>query len=132
MDLIKRIKESIQKLSENEPDILALYLLGSALNESMRSDSDIDIGLMMEPGIKMSSLVRAKLSNILSCEMGRTVDLGEVSSNNLVYAREALLKGKLIYTKNKYRTDLYRANLLGMYLQYNIDRQEVVNAYRTG
>jgi hypothetical protein len=28
------------------------------------------------------------------------VDIGEVSNNNLVYAREALLKGKLIYTKN--------------------------------
>ncbi len=132
MDLFKRIKKSIQRLSDNEPDILASYLLGSTLNGSMRSDSDIDIGLMMEPGKKMSSMARAKLSGILSYEMGRTVDLGEISSGNLVYAREALLKGKLIYTKNKYRTDLYRANLLGMYLQYNMDRQEVVNAYRTG
>ena len=75
----------------------------------------------------MFSLLKAKFS----CEMGRNVDLGEISSSNLVYAREAILKGKLLYTKNEEMTNLFRANLLGMYLQYNIDRQEVINAYRT-
>jgi len=98
----------------------------------MRPDSDIDLGIMLEPGRNISSLTRVKLAGSLAYEMGRTVDIGEVSSNNLVYAREALLKGKLIYTKNEERTNLYRANLLGMYIQYNLDRQEVVNAYKTG
>ena len=132
MDIIKKIEEHIQKLLEKEPHILAVYLLGSTLNGSMRPDSDIDLGLMVEPGYKISALERANLSSNFSYEMRRTVDLGEISSNNLVYAREALLKGKLIYTKNKDRANLNRANLLGMYLQYNYDRQEVVNAYRTG
>ncbi len=131
MELIERLTYSIQKLFENEPDILAVYLLGSALNSTMRPDSDIDLGLMIKPGSKMSSLIRAKLAGVLSYEMGRNVDLGEVSSSNLVYAREAFFKGKLLYTKDKEMANLYRANLLGMYLQYNIDRQEVVDAYRT-
>lgn len=132
MDLNERLTHNIKALLGKEPAILAVYLLGSALTGSMRPDSDIDLGLMIEPGLKISSLLRANISGSLSYKMGRTVDLGEISTNNLVYAREALLKGKLIYTKNKYRTNLYRANLLGMYLQYNIDRQEVVNAYKTG
>lgn len=131
MELIERLTDNITKLFENEPDILAVYLLGSALNSTMRSDSDIDLGLMIKPGLKMSSLIRAKLAGNLSYKMGRNVDLGEISSSNLVYAREAFLKGKLLYTKDKDLTNLYRANLLGMYLQYNIDRQEVVSAYRT-
>jgi uncharacterized protein len=129
--LIKLITKSIQKLSEGEPDILAVYLLGSILQGSMRPDSDIDLGIMLEPGSNISSLTKEKLAGILSYKMGRTVDIGEVSNKNLVYAREAFLKGRLVYTKNKTRTNLYRANLLGMYLQYNLDRQEVVNAYKT-
>lgn len=131
-NLIKRITECTKNLVGSEPGVLAVYLLGSIMNGSMRPDSDIDIGLMMEPGFKMPGLTRVKLSGRFSNEMGRTVDLGEISSKNLVYAREALLKGKLIYTKNEDRANLYRANLLGMYLQYNMDRQEVVNAYSTG
>ena len=131
-NLVNKITECTKKLVESESGLLAAYLLGSIINGSMRADSDIDIGLMMEPGLKMSGLTRVKLSGRFSNEMGRTVDLGEISSKNLVYAREALLKGKLIYTKNEDRANLYRANLLGMYLQYNIDRQEVVNAYSAG
>ena len=129
--LFDEINISIQPLLEKEPDILAVYLLGSALYGSLRPDSDIDIGLMMKPGHKLSSLLKANISCDLSFELKRTVDVGQISSNNLIYAREALLKGKLIYTKNEAETNLYRANLLGMYIQFNMDRQEVVNAYST-
>ena len=130
--IAEQIEANVRQLLKKEPHILAVYLLGSTLRGTMRPDSDIDLGLMIEPGYKISALERAYLSGIISYKMRRTVDIGEISSNNLVYAREALLKGKIIYTKNKDSVNLYRANLLAMYLQYNKDRQEVVNAYRAG
>ncbi|MCK5197042.1 MAG: nucleotidyltransferase domain-containing protein, partial [Spirochaetales bacterium] len=103
---------------------------GSIQNGNSRPDSDIDLGIMLEPGRKMSSLRRIELANKLSYELGRTVDMGEVSSRNLVYTREALLKGHLLFQKDFNKTNLYRANLLGLYIQFNLDRQEVINAYR--
>ena len=130
MDIIQEIKERIVEMSGNEPDILAVYLLGSIQNGNSRPDSDIDLGIMLEPGRKMSSLRRIELANKLSYELGRTVDMGEVSSRNLVYTREALLKGHLLFQKDFNKTNLYRANLLGLYIQFNLDRQEVINAYR--
>lgn len=60
------------------------------------------------------------------------MDLGEISSRNLVYAREVLLTGIPVYRKDSERVDLLRANLLGMYIQFNLDRKEVLDAYKTG
>ena len=64
-----------------------------------------------------------------SFKLSRTVDLGQISSENLVFAREALLKGRPVYMKDEEQMNLLRANLLGMYIQYNLDRKEVVDAY---
>lgn len=131
MNLIKEIKDSVERMAEKETNILAVYLLGSAARGTLRADSDIDLGVMIEPGLKISTLKRTELANSLSYKLRRTVDMGEISSKNLIYAREALLKGILIYTKNQNRVNLYRSNLLGLYIQFNFDRQEVVDAYRT-
>ncbi len=131
MNLIKVIKDSVELMAEKEITILAIYLLGSAATGTLRADSDIDLGIMIEPGLKISALKRIKLANSLSYKIKRIVDMGEISSKNLIYAREALLKGILIYSKNQNRVNLYRANLLGLYIQFNFDRQEVVDAYRT-
>lgn len=87
---------------------------------------------MLEPDAEFAVLKRLETAGTLSYELGRTVDIGVVSSRNLVYAREVLLKGKLLYSKNNERVNLIRANLLGMYIQFNMDRKEVVDAYTAG
>lgn len=128
--LIELIEKTVQNIVEE--DILAVFLLGSAFRGDMRPDSDIDLGIMPEPGVKISALKRASLAGRLSLELKRTVDVGEISSKNLVYAREALLKSKLVYQKDLDRMNLYRATLLGMYIQFNLDRREVLSEYTAG
>ncbi len=130
--MITKIEKYVQKFVEREPEILAVFLLGSAVTQRLRSDSDIDLGIMMEPGTKLDPLIKMDIAGDLSYELGRSVDIGEISSGNLVYARETLLKGILLYLRDKDRFNLARANLLGMYIQFNMDRQEVVDAYRAG
>ena len=109
-----------------------VYLLGSALTGNLRPDSDIDLGIMLEQGVRFSSIRKAELTGILSFELGRNVDIGEVSGRSLVYSREALLKGLPLYQRDRDKSDLYRANILGLYTQFNIDRREVLNAYGIG
>ena len=80
----------------------------------------------------MDILERQDMANTLSYELKRTVDLGEISSRNLVYSREALLTGIPVFMKDSYKVNLLRANLLGLYVQFNQDRKEVLDAYRAG
>ena len=98
----------------------------------MRIDSDIDLALMFEPGLSMNILERQDMANTLSYELKRTVDLGEISNRNLVYTREVLLTGIPVYVKDSDKVNLLRANLLGLYVQFNQDRKEVLDAYRAG
>jgi predicted nucleotidyltransferase len=121
-----------KELLSSDARVLAVYLLGSALRGNLGPQSDIDLALMLEAGAKMSSLERLKIANDLAYRLERSVDLGEISSANLVYSREAFLSGVPVFQRNPEKVALRRAGLLGMYIQFNLDRKEVLDAYRAG
>lgn len=130
MDLVKEITCIVEDVVKVDDEILAVFLLGSAVDNRLREDSDIDLAILMDPGKGLGASRRMNLISELSFKFTRIVDIGEISSSNLIYAREALLKGIPVYMKDSDKVFLYRANLLGMYIQYNLDRKEVLNAYR--
>lgn len=96
----------------------------------MRPESDLDLALMTMPGVNLSPLERIALAAELGLEVGIVVDIGELSSNNLVYAKEAILTGRRIFTRDPFQADLRACTLLGMYCRFNEERQEVLDAYR--
>jgi len=124
------IKRCAKEILSDDARILAVYLLGSALRENLGPESDIDLALMLEAGAKLSSTERLKIANDLAYKLERTVDLGEISSANLVYSREAFLTGAPVFLRNPEKAALRRAALMGMYIQFNLDRKEVLDAYR--
>lgn len=129
MDLKARVREVAVACGRDDPRILALYLLGSVARGEERAGSDVDIAVMPEPGAGLPPLERMRLAGEMAAELLRPVDMGEISSKNLVYACEALLGGIPLYRRDTHRADLRRATLLGMYLQFNLDRREVLDAY---
>ncbi len=120
---------TIQRRLEQDKRVLAAYLLGSAASGRMRPDSDLDLALMTMPEAKMSSMDRIALAAELGLEVGIVVDIGELSSENLVYAKEAILVGKRIFTRDVFQADLKACTLLGMYCRFNEERQVVLDAY---
>ena len=132
MELIETIRQNTKEIVSGDARVLAVYLLGSALRGNLGPQSDIDLALMLEAGTKMSSLERLKIANDLAYKLERSVDLGEVSSANLVYSREAFLSGIPLFQRNPEKVSLRRAGLMGMYIQFNLDRKEVLDAYRAG
>jgi len=132
MELIETIRQNTKEIVSGDARVLAVYLLGSALRGNLGPQSDIDLALMLEAGTKMSSLERLKIANDLAYKLERSVDLGEVSSANLVYSREAFLSGIPLFQRNPEKVSLRRAGLMGMYIQFNLDRKEVLDAYSAG
>ncbi|HSA32762.1 MAG TPA: nucleotidyltransferase domain-containing protein [bacterium] len=121
--------EPIEPLLKKERRILAAYLLGSAAKGTLRPDSDIDIALMFVPGKIMSGVERGELAAELSLLLHREVDLGVISSRNLVYARESILTGRRIFSRNDTVADLYAATLLGLYAQFHYERRGILHGY---
>ncbi len=126
---IQSIQDAAVAEASEDERILALYLLGSVAEGRGRPDSDIDIAMMAVPGVEVSGLDRARIAGRLSYRLGRLVDMGELSSRNLVYANEALHSGIQLYARDPEAAALYAANLLGLYLEFNERRQKIIHAY---
>ncbi len=114
---------------EQEPCLLAAYLLGSAARGSLRPDSDVDIALMPMADARLNGTFLVHLGGLLTELAHRPVDLGLLSASNLIYARQALLTGRRIMCRDLLRAGLTAAELLGLAAQLDFERQEIVRAY---
>ncbi|MFP4035346.1 MAG: type VII toxin-antitoxin system MntA family adenylyltransferase antitoxin [Desulfovermiculus sp.] len=122
---VKKIADSLKK----DERISAAYVLGSAVTDRLRADSDIDIALLPAPGHSLSQMDLLHLSSQLGTCCPRPVDIGILSTHNLIYAKEALLQGECLFCKDQYYHDLFVATALGLYLELRTARREVEHAY---
>lgn len=132
MELSQHQTESIIALVKDDARIAALYILGSAARGTMRADSDVDLAILLEAGRAPGSIERAELAGQIAYAIGRDVDIGLVSSQNLVYSRQALMTGRLLFSRDRYYTELMAASLLGLYDRFQGERKELMDAYRIG
>lgn len=121
--------EHITEVLKKDERIVAAYLLGSALGGHMRSDSDLDIALLPYPGHSISRLDRLFLNGLLGEHSRLEVDVGLLGTDNLVYVREAVFRGKCLFCKDRAWHDLFVATALGLYAELQISRKEVIDAY---
>ncbi len=118
-----------RRILERCPEILAAYLHGSTAKGTARPDSDIDIALLPLPGKHIPLQIRLEFAGELESAFGSKVDLGELSTNNLVYAKEVVADGCEIFTNNRFESDRFLATSLSMYAELQQQRKEVLNAY---
>jgi predicted nucleotidyltransferase len=109
--------------------IAAAYLLGSGAEERLRADSDVDIALLPVQGKHFTALERLNLAADLTSLAGRPVDLGILQTGNLVYAKEAVTRGRVIFERDHAVTTRFAALVLSMYADLQENRREVLNAY---
>ena len=112
------------------PAVAAVYLLGSAVVGRLRTDSDIDVALLPKAGQMISLQTRLDLAAQLEAQLHRTIDVGVLAGNNLIYASEVLLNGKRIFTADPEYTESMEMRFLGCYLTFKQDRKVVEESYR--
>ena len=122
----------VMPLFVQNPKIVAVYALGSVVRGELRRESDIDLALLLVPGAALSAAELVSLSVQLAETLGRPVDLGLLSTRNLVYLRQAVLTGQRIYCRSFTQAAQLVANGLGLYANFQDERREVLNAYTAG
>ena len=125
----QHVKLPLEKLAEF-PGALAWYLLGSAAKGTMRPDSDVDLALLPCPDAVIDRSTLLHWAGDLALELGREIDVGVLDSSNLVYAKEALLHGRRIVCADEPAANRRASELLSLYLRFQEDRKEVLDAYR--
>jgi predicted nucleotidyltransferase len=112
-----------------EPCVLAVWGLGSAFNGRLRSDSDVDFALLYRRGDSISSEQTGHLLMDLGAILGRTVDLGQVSTRNLVYSYQAISQGELLVNRDPLFVYQFIGYLMSLYIDFKFDRKVVEEAY---
>ena len=105
------------------------YLLGSAASGRLRSDSDVDVAILPSRRSGLSVQDRLFLPAALARVFGRTVDLGVLSTANVVYAKEAVATGRVLFERDHDATARFAMLALSMYASLQEARREVLKAY---
>jgi predicted nucleotidyltransferase len=103
--------------------------MGSAVAGRLRDDSDLDIALLPARGCSITPEERLALAADLEDIAGRIVDVGVLSTANLVYAKEAVANGRLIFERDPALRARFAALVFSMYADLQENRREVLHAY---
>lgn len=109
--------------------VQAAYLLGSAATNRLRPDSDIDLAILPGSRAGLSIEERIALTAELTRIFRRSVDLGVLSTANVVYAKETVTTGKIIFDRCPRMTAQFAMLTLSMYASLQEARREVLRAY---
>jgi predicted nucleotidyltransferase len=105
------------------------YLLGSAASDRLRNDSDVDVAILPNSRTGLSVQDRLALTAALTRVFGRPVDLGVLSTANVVYAKEAVATGRVLFERDHDATARFAMLALSMYASLQEARREVLKAY---
>lgn len=122
---IKALTERLHRL----PVVCAAFLHGSAAKNRLRADSDVDVALLLNAREQMPADVRLDLSGEIEALLGRTADIGILSTNNLIYAKEVIEHGRILFTKKQFFSDQFLSTCLALYAELQEERKEVLYAY---
>ena len=112
--------------------ISAVYLHGSVAKGTARADSDLDVAVLVKAGEKISSLEFYHLAGELSQYSDREVHLGQLNFDNLVYTKQVLEHGELLYCRAEFENDMFVCTALSMYVKFVNDAKEVYDVYKIG
>lgn len=102
MNLSRRQIDLLSGAFQQDSRIAAAYLMGSVLKEHFRGQSDVDIAVLPAVGTKMSLMERLAIAAELSDIVCRSVDIGLLDTQDLIYAKEAIIDGLCIFCRDKY------------------------------
>lgn len=115
----------LRALAPFEP--LAAYLYGSAATGSLRPDSDIDVAFL--PATRPDAWTVFEAAQRLAGELGREVDLVDLTDSSTVFRFEVITTGRRILCADRDRVAEFEMYAYSDYARLNEERREVLEAY---
>ena len=109
---------------------LVVYVFGSASTGTARAGSDIDIGFLPRRRCEPYDVFSA--GGDLATELGRDVDLVDLSSAPTVMRAEVLRTGRRLSTTDETRADQFEMYTLADYADLNQERSAAVRSFVAG
>jgi predicted nucleotidyltransferase len=107
----------------------AVYLFGSAAADKLRGDSDIDLAFLPQAEAA-DPMIIFNASQVLAGELGREVDLLDLTTASTVMAKEVIRTGVLLADAFPLLRQDFEMRTLSDYARLNEERQPVLSAAR--
>jgi uncharacterized protein len=109
-------------------NVQAVYLYGSAADDTMQEQSDVDLAILLAPEVAKAtgSLSLSDLRVALEEIAGRPVDLVNLRLCSTVLQKEITTTGLLLYVGDRYAIDEFEMLVLSFYSKLNEERAEIL------
>ena len=105
-------------------DCAVIYVFGSYSKHTVHPGSDIDIAFL--PSQAVAPMDCFYLANTLSEELGKPVDLVDLSTASTVLAKEVVAFGVPLFIGNTLRYHTFEMYTLSDYARLNEERREIL------
>lgn len=102
-----------------------IILFGSTAKGTTHPESDIDIAFLSDD-TKMDKYILFMAAQELAADIGRDVDLIDLSQASTVFQAQIVQSGKIIYCTNERKKDEFQTKALKMYAKLNEERHEIL------
>ena len=120
--------ELIKKMLIEKTSAFIIILFGSAATGKLRGDSDIDLAFLSDKSL--SEYAVFSIAQGLADELGRNVDLIDMSKASTVFKANILGTGKIIYSADENKKHEFQINTFKDYTLLNEERKEILDRIR--
>ncbi|UPM52601.1 type VII toxin-antitoxin system MntA family adenylyltransferase antitoxin [Gottfriedia acidiceleris] len=120
--------ENLQKITEmliGKINPYTIFLFGSAAQNRMRPDSDLDIAYLSDT--ELSNYERFLFSQEIANLLNMNVDLIDLNHASTVFQAEIIHSGKVIYCSDDFRRVIFEMKTLKMFAKLNEERKEILD-----
>ena len=128
MSTVAHEQALIEGVRSEMPDVVAIYLFGSAAAGELRADSDIDLAVL--PAAPMPAAQLWSLAQELAVSAGRDVDLINLQSASTVMRAQVISTGKRLYCANELLCGEFEDRVYADYARLNEGRRYILDDIR--
>jgi len=116
MDLSTAVKRAL----DGRRDVVAAYVFGSVARGLAHDGSDVDVGLLLEEGVRISpyELSRIALEIESNVGSGREADVHAINNSSLRFIAQVLRDGRPVYVRDERKRIQFESAALLRYLDF--------------
>ena len=122
----KKIARLIAQFAEEQPDVLGAYLFGSAVQNRLTADSDVDIGMLFETSPDGIQLL--ELQENLSTLLKRQADLVDLNHVSPILGMQVLKHGEIVFERSERAVRKFQVRTMFAYFDLKQVRKPIEEA----
>jgi len=109
------------------PDVLAVYVYGSAATGTLRPDSDVDLAVL--PSHPIDPMLRFEVAQELAADLHRDVDLVDLRAAPTFLRGQVVGTGRRLFCADEEEVGLFEAHALSDYARLHEEMREVLEQF---